>query len=190
MSCAANSASRKENPMRRVVLALVAAAAALTALASPALASTDVQVQMSFTEPAVNPNCTVANGVCGTGTVDPYGPATETIAFGAGCGGTCDLRTVYLSNGTLVIDERALGDGTCPGPPGPYCRPSNGQVFKPFIDVPLSDTIAGGTGIFQGATGTLSGTVSGEGPVGGSASGNLQGGSTRIALSGTVTLAS
>jgi hypothetical protein len=188
MSCAANSASRKENPMRRIVLALVAAAAALTALASPALASTGVQ--MSFTEPAVNPNCTVANGVCGTGTVDPYGPATETIAFGAGCGGTCDIRTVYLSNGTLVIDERALGDGTCPGPPGPYCRPSNGQVFKPFTDVPLSDTIVGGTGIFQGATGTLSGTVSGEGPVGGSAPGNLQGGSTRIALSGTVTLAS
>src|SRR6266568_4929520 len=140
MSCAANSAPRKENPMRRIVLTLVAAAAALTALASPALASTDVQVQMSFTEPAINPNCTV----------DPYGPATETIAFGAGCGGTCDLRTVYLSNGTLVIDERALGDGTCPGPPGPYCRPSNGQVFKPFIDVPLSDTIVGGTGIFQG----------------------------------------
>src|SRR5215470_9556485 len=103
MGCAANSVSRKQNPMRRIVLALVPAAAALAALASPALASTGVQVQMSFTEPAINPNCTVANGVYGTGTVDPYGHATETIAFRAGWGGTCDLRTVYLSNGTLVI---------------------------------------------------------------------------------------
>jgi hypothetical protein len=175
--------------MRRIVLTLAIAGAALAAVAPGALAATDVQVQMSFTEPAVNPGCTVTNGVCGVGTVDPYGPATETIGFGAACSGTCDLRTVYLSSGSLFIHERALNDGTCPGPPGAPCRPSNGRVFKPFI-APLGDTVVGGTGIFEGATGTLSGTVSGGGPVGGVAFGSTTGGATRIALSGTITLAS
>jgi hypothetical protein len=179
----------RRKTMRRILGPLTLAGATLAAFAPAALASTDVQVHMSFTEPAVNPGCTVTNGVCGVGTVEPYGPATETIEFGAACNGTCDLCTVYRSSGSLFIEERLLNDGTCPGPPGAPCRPSNGRVFKPFI-APLGDTVVGGTGIFEGATGRLNGTVSGGGPVGGVAFGSSTGGATRIALSGTITLAS
>jgi hypothetical protein len=35
----------------------------------------------------------------------PLRPATEMIAFGAGCGGGCDLRTVGITDGSLVVDE-------------------------------------------------------------------------------------
>lgn len=180
--------------MRRFLLALTLACATVAGAAAAgsvpaALAATDVQVQMNFTEQGVSPGCAVTDGMCGRGRVVPYGPATETIEFGAGCGGTCDLRTVFLPGGSLLIDEHS-GDGTCPGPPADYpCRPSSGQVFKPFM-APLSDTVAGGTGIFEGATGALSGTVFGAGPVSGSVSGTITGGVATISLSGTITLAS
>ena len=59
------------------------------ALASPASANTTVNIKMRFAEPAVNPDCAVTNGFCGQGVVLPLGPATETIEFGAACGGAC-----------------------------------------------------------------------------------------------------
>jgi hypothetical protein len=101
----------------------------------------------------------------------PYGRATETIEFGAGCGGTCDLRTITLAEGTLVLDE-TFSNPQCPG----ACK-SHG--FGPFSGT-LTDVVNGdlSSGIFAGATGTLTGTVSGAGA------------STKIALSGTITLLS
>jgi hypothetical protein len=38
---------------------------------------------------------------CGTGEVIPLGQATENLPFEGGCGGTCDLRTIYLAGGSL-----------------------------------------------------------------------------------------
>jgi hypothetical protein len=104
------------------------------ALASPASANTTVNVKMTFAEPAVNPDCAVTDGFCGQGVVLPLGPATETIEFGAACGGACDLRTINLAGGSIIADE--------------YEHPTS-----------LSGVIVGGTGMFAGATGTYSGTV-------------------------------
>lgn len=157
--------------MRKWALAVVVAIGAL-ALAAPSFAATAVDVKATFNEGVARQfGCTVQNGLCGTGTVLPYGRATETIQFGAGCGGTCDLRTITLAQGTLVLNE-TFSSGTCPSG---TCR-SHG-LGRPGSGT-LTDVVNGGlsTGIFAGASGTLTGTVQGAGA------------STKITLSGTITL--
>ncbi len=164
--------------MFRLTAALVTGLAALPiALATPAMAmaSTATPVSMTFDEPVlenVNSDCPAFGlpngGFCGNGVVVPYGHATEMIAFGVACGGGCDVRTVTLSSGSIVMDEYATGGacfGACAGPE----PPGRGT---------LSDVIVGGTGIFTGATGKLSGTVTVT---------SLQ---SQVQLSGTITLPS
>jgi hypothetical protein len=160
--------------MFRLTAALVTGLAALPiALAAPAMAmaSTATPVSMTFDEPVlenVNSGCALPNGLCGNGVVVPYGHATEMIAFGVACGGGCDVRTVTLSSGSIVMDEYATGGacfGACAGPQ----PPGRGT---------LSDVIVGGTGIFTGASGNLSGTVTVT---------SLQ---SQVQLSGTITLPS
>lgn len=159
-------------------LAALSIAFALIAAASPAIASTAVPVSMNFTEPVlhdINSGCPALGlpngGFCGNGIVLPYGHATEMIAFGAGCGGGCDVRTISLASGTIVLDEQA-SNFTCPG----ACR-SPAPPGQPF-SATLTDVIVSGTGTFTGASGNLSGTVTGTG---------LQ---SQVKLSGTITLAS
>lgn len=123
-------------------------AAALMAFASPAMASTNTSVKMSFTEPIIqdiNSGCPAlglpGGGFCGAGAVVPYGHATETIAFGAGCSGGCDLRTVSVADGSLVLDE-TFNNSQCPG----SCHPNPPEPDSGT----LTDVIVSGTGIFSG----------------------------------------
>jgi hypothetical protein len=134
-------------------------AVAVLAFASQAIANTTVQVSMTFTEPIVpafkSGDCPVVpEGFCGSGQVIPLGHATETIEFSAACGGACDLRTINLAGGS-IISEETFSNPNCPG----ACQPN---------------FVVGGTGIFTGATGTLTGTVRAAG---------LQ---SQIKLSGTI----
>ena len=133
-------------------------AVALVAAAGPAAATPpqdqQVEVKMTFVESAKNDDCVVQDGGCGHGEVIPLGQATETIEFGAACGGTCDLRTITLEGGTIVAEET-------------FSAPNN-----------LDDVIIGGTGDFEGATGTLIGTVRGTGK------------RAQIKLSGTISFGS
>jgi hypothetical protein len=108
-------------------------------------------------------------GFCRTGAVVPYGQATEMIAFGAGCGGGCDLRTVSVAGGTLVMNE-TFSNSQCPG----SCHPNPAEPDTGS----LTDVIVRGTGIFSGATGVLTGTVTAAGP------------QSHVQLSGTITLSS
>jgi hypothetical protein len=119
----------------------------LAAFAVPAMAATTIPIKMTFVENiSKQSDCTNPLGLCGTGQVVPLGQATETIEFGAGCGGTCDRRTIVLENGTLIIDETF----------SPNClRGCNPHVFTGV----LTDVIVGGTSAYAGASGTLSGTV-------------------------------
>lgn len=142
------------------------------ALAAPAAAgTTTVPVSMTFTEPLIPgfvKGCPVApEGFCGSGEVIPFGHATETIDFNAGCGGSCDLRTINLAAGSIFSDETFSNPG-CPG----VCQPNTAEPSSGA----LTDTVVGGTGIFTGASGSLSGTVRGNGP------------ESQIQLAGTITL--
>jgi hypothetical protein len=144
------------------------------AVAAPAAAgTTTVPVSMTFTEPlfpSLVKGCPVLpEGFCGSGEVIPFGHATEMIDFNAGCGGTCDLRAINLASGSIFSDETFSNPG-CPG----VCQPNRAEPSSGT----LTDTVVGGTGIFAGARGTLSGTVRGNGP------------ESQIKLSGTITLTS
>jgi hypothetical protein len=140
--------------MRRLVIALVGAAAISALLASSAAANTTVAVKMTFAEPIVpgiKGGCPVApDGFCGSGQVIPLGQATETIAFNAGCSGNCDRRTITLASGSIFLDE-TFSDGTCPG----VCQPNPAEPGSGT----LTDVVIGGTEAFTGATGSLTGTV-------------------------------
>jgi hypothetical protein len=153
--------------LRRLVATLAAAASTL-ALAGTASGGATIPVSMTFTEPVAKPGCTISFGFCGSGEVVPLGQATETIEFTA-CGETCDLRTITLAGGTILSHETA-GHEQCPG----NCRTRGVGVPS---TVAFTDVIVGGTGIFAGATGSLSGEVV------------TAGGANRIKLAGTTTLA-
>jgi hypothetical protein len=145
----------EEYQMRRFILLVVAATAA-AAPVPQASAKTAQFVTMTFAEP-IHPSITCPgfpDVSCGMGEVRPLGQATETVVFGAGCGGTCDLRTINLAGGSLVLDETA-GGGTCPQ----VCRPGPLELGRGE----LSDIVVGATGIYTGASGMLTGTVRLEG---------------------------
>ena len=139
--------------MRHLILIAAAIAAVFAALASQAAANTTQFVTMTFAEP-IHPSATTCPGfpdaACGTGEVIPLGQATETLQFGGGCGGTCDLRTISLAGGSLILEE-AVTNPTCPH----VCRPGPLELGRGT----LTDMVIAGTGIYEGATGALTGTV-------------------------------
>jgi hypothetical protein len=139
--------------MRHLILIAAAIAAVFAALASQAAANTTQFVTMTFAEP-IHPSATTCPGfpdaACGTGEVIPLGQATETLQFGGGCGGTCDLRTISLAGGSLILEE-TVTNPTCPH----VCRPGPLELGRGT----LADLVIAGTGIYEGATGLLTGTV-------------------------------
>lgn len=113
-------------------------------------------------------NCPIfPDGFCGSGVMLPLGTATDSILFSGGCGGTCDLRTVSVAGGSVFMDE-TFSDGSCPG----SCHPTPSEPASGT----LTDAVVGGTGIFAGATATLTGSVTSA-----AAANNIK-------LAGTITL--
>jgi hypothetical protein len=154
-------------------IAIVLSVASPVAFVTQAAAATTVPVAITLNEPKqfdFVSGCAIflaREGLCGSGVAVPYGRATETIVFGGcGFGGPvrCDLRTVTVASGSIFLDEFA-GNFACNNPISGACV------------APLTDVVAGGTGAFAGATGTLSGTVTGTGP------------QSQIKLQGTITTA-
>jgi hypothetical protein len=150
------------------------------AAAAGAWASTTTFISATFSEPAqvdFHSGCAVfPDGFCGTGQVLPFGQATETIEFGAGCGGTCDLRTITLTQGQLFLEETAVSN----------CVTESCHDHGPIevVGGTLTDVVIGGTGLFEGATGELTGTVKGA------VSNSRPAGASVVQLSGTISLAS
>jgi hypothetical protein len=149
--------------MKRLLLAMLASAAVLLlspAFASQAMAATTTSVSMTLVEafvPDANSGCFVPeHRLCGHGQVIPYGQATETIVFGGGCGGSCDLRTITLAGGSITLEE-TLSNVICRG----ACQPNPSFPFSGT----LTDVVAGGTGQFSGASGNVSGSVTTAGKV-------------------------
>jgi hypothetical protein len=143
--------------MRRLILAAFAITAVSCGLAAGAAANTAQFVSMTFAEP-IHPSITCPgfpDVSCGSGEVVPLGQASEIVVFGAGCRGACDLRTIYLSGGSLIFEETVTG-GSCPGG---VCRPGPLELGRGDI----TDVLVNGTGLYEGATGTLTGTATLEG---------------------------
>jgi hypothetical protein len=149
--------------MRKLALAIgtLAAIGVATFAAMPAAAATSVPVSMTLAEsaaplragwPGSEPCPDIGLDVnCGTGEVIPFGHATEIVSIGA-CGETCSLRWIILAQGVIVLSE-TTGDFSCPGAcvsQWPHGSP---------VNAPLTAVVVDGTGIFQGASGTLTGTV-------------------------------
>jgi hypothetical protein len=139
----------------------------VVALASAGLAGATATVSWSatFHEKVTGPSgfepCAFGTS-CGSGEVVGFGQVGDVIAFGAGCGGGCDIRTLSFADGsTLVMDE--VG--------------SNFQAFgQGAFTLDLTDVVVGGTGRFRGARGSATGNVIGA-----------NAGAAVIRLSGTVT---
>lgn len=133
------------------------AVAASLAFAPPAAAGpTTVAVSMTLTHPMVAESkrgCPLlpSQGLCGSGEVIPFGHATDTVVYN-GCGAGCDSVTIDLAAGS-IYDHEIFSDPTCPG--NACGRPGRGEPSGGT----LTDTIVGGTGIFTGASGNLSGAV-------------------------------
>jgi hypothetical protein len=154
----------------------------LVAVAPASAGTTAVPVSMSLIEVLAGPQQVGCPDIaiafnCGTGAAVPFGLANEEIAFGHGCGGACDFREVTVVGGSLFLAETA-SNFSCPGACGSQGSQSAGPPIPlgPPFRATLTDVVLGGTGIFEGASGTLTGSVSAAGPA------------ALIKLSGTITL--
>lgn len=87
------------------------------------------------------------------------------------------LRTLFFPDGsTVTLKEFALFDDfVTPGNSGNTPACCGNQSYGNPVEIPLEEEIVGGTGMFEGITGTISGTLS------------IAGGVAIIRLSGTVT---
>jgi hypothetical protein len=147
--------------MRKMALAIgmVAALVGIAAVAAmPAAAATSVSVKMTFAEllkpgwPGQEPCPDIGIDFnCGSGEVIPFGHALEVASIGA-CGETCTIRFVELADGEIVLREIA-SDFACPGAcvtEWPHGAPFNAT---------LTAVVIGGSGRYEGASGTLTGTL-------------------------------
>lgn len=147
----------------RIALAL-ASLAVLLVLAAPATASTTQKYQATFVEIGGQ----FPGGSCGSATISGFGHvAFQCVAFDA-CGTNCELRTITFDDGsTLVMQESIVG----------VISPGNSSAAGANAPAwfEITQTIVGGTGRLEGASGGGTGRV------------NLAAGAV-ITVSGTITL--
>jgi hypothetical protein len=149
--------------MKLVRLAFaLASLAVMLVLAAPATASTQ-----TYHATFVEVGGAIPGGSCGSATISQLGHvAFQCVAFDA-CGPNCEVRTITFDDGsTLVIQESTVGV-ISPGNSG-----AAGTNAPQFLEI--TQTIVGGTGRFEGATGSGTGRV------------NLAAGAV-ITASGTIT---
>jgi len=162
-------------------VALVAAAVTSLGIAGPAAAQgTTVAYHATFVEPVGGPHnspftCPIGTS-CGAAIVAGFGHGSSIIVFNS-CGVDCHVRTITLDDGsTLVINEiGVLRDFAAPGNAGTHGYNGSGLPGNPQF-LQISQTIVHGTGRFEGAEGSATGTV------------KVAGGVAIILVSGQLTL--
>ena len=152
--------------MKLFRVALVAATVGvLLVLAAPAAAATTQSYHATFVEVGG----AIPGGSCGSATISELGHVDNQCVVFDACGPNCEVRTITFDDGsTLVIHESVVGV-ISPGESS-----SAGANAPLFLEI--TQTIAGGTGRFAGATGSGTGRV------------NLAANAV-ITASGTITLA-
>jgi hypothetical protein len=162
--------------MRSLRLLMAGAAVLIAAASATAVpASSSVAVTIKLVEPLKAPPFTFPTcpdiGVdvnCGTGEFRPFGQASEIVSINV-CGDNCTIRWITVQGGTIVLRE-SLSDASCPGAcvsQWPHGAPFSGTLTANVVD---------GSGIFAGATGTLTGSL------------NAAAWEAQITYSGTITL--
>jgi hypothetical protein len=145
---------------KRLLLGVAMCTATACMLALPAAAATTISYEATYIEPfgACAPGTS-----CGSASISHVGHSTNQVVVFNACGFGCHIRTVTFDDGsTLVIRIEDQPSGfafTSPGnsaTPGTICFP--GLPGNPqFLDI--KETIIGGTGSLEGATGSGAGTV-------------------------------
>ena len=132
---------------------LIVAVSATTASAAGSVAVTIKLVEALEAPPFTFPTCPDI-GVdvnCGTGEFRPFGQASEIVSINA-CGDNCTIRWITVQGGTIVLRE-SLSNASCLGAcvsQWPHGGPFSGTLTADVID---------GSGVFAGATGTLTGRL-------------------------------
>jgi hypothetical protein len=169
--------------MRRAIAVLIVGMLATAAFAAfPATAKTTASFSAEFKETFGRANSKPCGFfLCGTGTVAGYGDATSTFDLtsfspieGTSCGEVTAIRTITLSDGsTLRLDE----EGTACFPGASSTAPGAQHSFGNPGEIDATFTVKKGTGVFQGAKGSGTDTVTA-----------VAGDSGHSSLSGTLTL--
>lgn len=125
-----------------------AALAVLLTFAAPATAATTLSYHASFVEIAG----AVPGGSCGSATISELGHvAYQCVAFDA-CGSNCEVRTITFDDGSTLLMQESIVGVILPGESS-----AAGTNAPQFLEI--TQTIAGGTGRFAGASGSGTGTV-------------------------------
>jgi len=127
----------------------VSAYAALLLVAAPALAETNLVYHATFVEVGG-----VIPGVqsCGSATISGLGHVASQCVFFNQCGPNCEVRTITFSDGSSLVIHESIVDVTSPGESGTAAK-------NPPMFLHITQTIVGGTGTFQDATGSGTGIV-------------------------------
>jgi hypothetical protein len=138
--------------VRKYTLIAIAAACAL-AVAAPAAYAQTVSLNASYTDkfegPAGHPTCPSEGFGCGSGTAAGFGAFTDAYSFNGD--GTFTRTLTFADGSTLALLETrtVTTPGNSAGPKPPQSR-DNGNPG----DYRSTWTIADGTGMFAGASGT------------------------------------
>jgi hypothetical protein len=127
---------------------LFAALVVLLTLSATATAATTITYHATFVEVGG----AVAGGSCGSATISEVGHvAHQCVTFDA-CGPNCEVRAITFDDGSTLVIHESIVDVISPGQS--YAAAANAPIF-----FQITQTIAGGTGRFAGATGSGTGRV-------------------------------
>ncbi len=137
------SAPRRRPPhILRLALALASLVVMMLVLMTPATASTTQTYHATFVEVGG-----VIPGVrsCGSATISRFGHvAFQCVVFNK-CGPNCEERTLTFDDGSTLVIHESIVDMISPGHSAGFLE--------------IRQTIVGGTGRFEGATGSGTGMV-------------------------------
>jgi hypothetical protein len=146
--------------MRRGMLLLIAGMAVSLLLSAPAVAASTSAFDASFKETfgrAHSKPC--EHFLCGTGTVAGYGAATSVFDItdfapigDTNCADLSAVRTITLVSDGSTLDMDEVGTVCFPG--SSSFAPGTQKSFGNPGTIRTTFTVSGGTGVFEGATGS------------------------------------
>jgi hypothetical protein len=127
-------------------LAVLALTMALVATASATASTT------RYSATFVEVGGAVPGGSCGSATISGVGHvAFQCVAFGA-CGPNCDVRTITFDDGSTLLMHESVVGAMVPG--RSFAAGPNTPLF-----LQITQTIVGGSGRFEGASGGGGGRI-------------------------------